>query len=101
YSLRGDPLTWENEKQGHGQALLELWRQYAPNLNDSNVLDCFVLTPLDTEQTLPNMVMGDLLVGSFAGNQIGYNRPFAGAWTVDRKSTRLNSSHTVIAYARF
>jgi phytoene dehydrogenase-like protein len=71
YSLRGDPLTWENEKEGHGRALLELWRQYAPNLNDSNVLDCFVLTPLDTEQTLPNMAMGDLLVGSFAGNQIG------------------------------
>jgi phytoene dehydrogenase-like protein len=79
YSLRGDPLTWENEKQAHGRALLELWRQYAPNLDDSNVLDCFVLTPLDTEQTLPNMAMGDLLVGSFAGNQIGYNRPFAGA----------------------
>ena len=79
YSLRGDPLNWENEKHAHARALLELWRQYAPNLNDSTVLDRFALTPLDTEQTLPNMAMGDLLVGSFAGNQIGYNRPFAGA----------------------
>ena len=79
YSLRGDPLNWENEKEAHGRALLEMWRKYAPNLKDSTVLDRFVLTPLDTEETLPNMAMGDLLVGSFAGNQIGYNRPFAGA----------------------
>jgi len=79
YSLRGDPHNWEKEKQAHGQALLELWRGHAPNLSDANVLDRFVLTPLDTEQTLPNMAMGDLLVGSFDGNQIGYNRPFAGA----------------------
>ena len=34
---------------------------------------------LDTEQTLPNMRQGDLLVGSFANNQIGHNRPFPGA----------------------
>jgi phytoene dehydrogenase-like protein len=79
YSLRGDPANWENEKQAHGRTLLEVWGQYAPNLNDSAVLDRFVMTPLDTEHTLPNMAMGDLLVGSFAGNQIGYNRPFAGA----------------------
>jgi phytoene dehydrogenase-like protein len=79
YSLRGDPHNWEKEKQAHGQALLELWRRHAPNLSDANVLDRFVLTPLDTEQTLPNMAMGDLLVGSFDANQIGYNRPFAGA----------------------
>jgi len=79
YSLRGDPLNWEKEKQVHGRALLESWRQYASNLHDSTVLDRFVLTPWDTEQTLPNMTMGDLLVGSFAGDQIGYNRPFAGS----------------------
>src|SRR5207302_1771478 len=50
----------------------------APNLADS-VLDSFTRSPLDTEQLLPNMQGGDLLVGSFAGGQIGYNRPFAGA----------------------
>jgi phytoene dehydrogenase-like protein len=79
YSLRGDPHNWAKEKQAHGRSLLELWRRYAPNLTDATVLDRFVLDPLDTEQTLPNMAMGDLLVGSFAQNQIGYNRPVAGA----------------------
>ena len=33
----------------------------------------------DTETALPNMSRGDLLVGSFANNQVGYHRPFAGA----------------------
>ncbi len=28
---------------------------------------------------LPNMRAGDLLVGSFANDQIGYNRPFPGS----------------------
>ena len=30
-------------------------------------------------ERLPNMQGGDLLVGSFANNQVGYNRPFPGA----------------------
>ena len=48
-------------------------------MHGPNVLDQFSLSPLDTEQTLPNMRQGDLLVGSFANNQIGHNRPFPGA----------------------
>src|SRR5258708_28944616 len=43
------------------------------------VLDWFCRSPLDTERQLPNMRRGDLLVGSFANGQVGYNRPFAGA----------------------
>ena len=58
--------------------MLDLWRQYAPNLRDT-VLSQFVRTPLDTERSLPNMREGDLLVGSFANGQIGYDRPFHGA----------------------
>jgi phytoene dehydrogenase-like protein len=38
-----------------------------------------VLSPAETEIALPNMRRGDLLVGSFANGQVGYNRPFAGA----------------------
>lgn len=52
--------------------------QFAPNLAGA-VLDSFVRTPLDSERTLPNMRGGDLLIGSFANGQIGWNRPFAGA----------------------
>jgi phytoene dehydrogenase-like protein len=67
-------------KQRHGQRMLELWADAAPNLNRPGVvLDFFTRSPLETERTLPNMRFGDLLVGSFANGQVGYHRPFPGA----------------------
>jgi phytoene dehydrogenase-like protein len=79
YALRGDPHSWDAEKEAHGRELFDLWARFAPNLADGAVLHWFPRSPLDTERRLPNMRQGDLLVGSFANNQIGYNRPFAGA----------------------
>jgi phytoene dehydrogenase-like protein len=79
YALRGAPANWDAAKDEHGRAMLELWARFAPNLAGGAVLDWFTRSPLDTERTLPNMQAGDLLVGSFAHDQIGYNRPFAGA----------------------
>jgi phytoene dehydrogenase-like protein len=79
YAVHGDPAAWDAEKNGHGRALLDLWARFAPNLAGGAVLHWFTRSPLDTERRLPNMRRGDLLVGSFAGGQIGYNRPFAGA----------------------
>jgi phytoene dehydrogenase-like protein len=78
YRLHGDPRNWDIHKGAHGTAMLDLWKQYAPNLGDS-VLDWFTRSPLDTERTFPNMQGGDLLVGAFTDGQIGYNRPFPGA----------------------
>jgi phytoene dehydrogenase-like protein len=69
---------WDSERDRHGEAMLRLWTEYAPNLAD----DCvgwFARSPLDTERSLPNMRGGDLLVGSFANGQVGYDRPFRGA----------------------
>jgi phytoene dehydrogenase-like protein len=79
YALRGNPSNWAAEKDAHGARLLKLWSEFAPNLNRGIIADRFVLTPADTETALPNMSRGDLLVGSFAHDQVGYNRPFAGA----------------------
>jgi phytoene dehydrogenase-like protein len=79
YALRGDPGNWAKEKDARGEALLELWRTCAPNLCREIIQDQFVLSPAETEVALPNMRCGDLLVGSFASGQVGYNRPFAGA----------------------
>ena len=79
YALKGDPANWTAEKEAHGARLRKLWSEFAPNLDRGVILDQFVLSPADTEQALPNMTRGDLLVGSFANNQVGYNRPFAGA----------------------
>lgn len=78
YRLHGDPKNWDRERETHGQMMLDRWCDYAPNLKD-DVLDWFVRSALDTERSLPNMVGGDLLVGAFSNNQVGYNRPFDGA----------------------
>ena len=79
YHLHGDAGNWASRRDAHGGELLNFWRRYAPNLEEGTILDRFCLSPVDTEQSLPNMFQGDLLVGSFAKGQIGYNRPFEGA----------------------
>lgn len=78
YRLQGDPANWDRERERHGQHMLDMWCDFAPNMKD-NVIDWFVRSALDTERSLPNMVGGDLLVGAFTGGQVGYDRPFRGA----------------------
>jgi phytoene dehydrogenase-like protein len=78
YALHGDSGRWDATQDAHGRDMLALWTRFAPNLEGA-VLDWFTRSPLDTERALPNMRDGDLLVGSFANDQIGYNRPFSGA----------------------
>jgi phytoene dehydrogenase-like protein len=80
YALQGNAALWDQEREAHGRRLLARWTEYAPNLAGS-VLDAFARSPLDTERALPNMTAGDLLVGSFANGQVGWNRPFPGAGT--------------------
>jgi phytoene dehydrogenase-like protein len=78
YHLNGDARNWDRYKNDHGRKMLNVWKEYAPNI-EHDVMDWFTRSPLDTERTLPNMKGGDLLVGAFTNGQIGYNRPFAGA----------------------
>ncbi|MBI3435287.1 MAG: NAD(P)/FAD-dependent oxidoreductase [Proteobacteria bacterium] len=80
YRLHGNAGNWDGARESHGRAMLDLWRRYAPNLQDA-VIDAFVRSPLDTERSLPNMREGDLLVGAFSHGQVGFDRPFAGAGT--------------------
>jgi phytoene dehydrogenase-like protein len=79
YALRGEPSNWEKAKHAQGTRLLKLWIERAPNLGRDIIRDQFVVSPADTVTALPNMNRGDLLVGSFANEQVGYHRPFAGA----------------------
>lgn len=78
YRLRGDPAHWDAEKDAHGRRMFDLWRQHAPNVEET-VIDWWTRSALDTERSLPNMKDGDLLVGAFTNDQYGYHRPFAGA----------------------
>ncbi|MCA9147593.1 MAG: hypothetical protein KDB05_32705, partial [Planctomycetales bacterium] len=65
-------------KDRHGAEMLALWSRFAPNITDATITS-FTRSPLDTERMLPNMQSGDLLVGAFANDQVGYHRPFPGA----------------------
>ena len=78
YRLEGDAANWDRVGEDHGRRILDLWQRYAPNLRDA-AIDTFVRSPLDVERSLPNMRSGDLLVGAFTGDQVGYHRPFPGA----------------------
>ena len=78
YRLEGHADNWDRARDAHGAVILQLWERYAPNLGAA-VIDSFVRSPLDVERSLPNMRQGDLLVGAFSHDQIGYNRPFPGA----------------------
>jgi phytoene dehydrogenase-like protein len=78
YALEGNPDRWDSEMAAHGMRMLEAWSEAAPGLRAS-VTDFFTRSPLEVERTLPNMRFGDLLVGAFANDQVGYNRPFPGA----------------------
>ncbi|HEX6143789.1 MAG TPA: NAD(P)/FAD-dependent oxidoreductase [Geminicoccaceae bacterium] len=78
YRVAGDARNWDRLKDDHARAMLDLWRSHAPNLERA-VLASMVRSPLDTERAFPNMRGGDLLVGAFAGGQVGDGRPFPGA----------------------
>ncbi len=79
YALGGSADNWKAEKDLHGKRLRNMLAGFAPNLGDATIIDSFVRSPADTERSFPNMKYGDLLVGSFANDQLGYHRPFEGA----------------------
>jgi phytoene dehydrogenase-like protein len=78
YRVDGDAANWDGLRAAHARTMLELWQAHAPNLGEA-ILDSFARTPLDIASDLPNMREGDLLVGAFADDQVGYHRPFPGA----------------------
>jgi phytoene dehydrogenase-like protein len=80
YRLNGQAANWDGARAAHGCEMLALWRRHAPNLEHA-VIDSFTRSPLDVERCLPNMREGDLLVGAFTNDQVGYHRPFRGAGT--------------------
>jgi phytoene dehydrogenase-like protein len=79
YALRGSAENWNAEIESQGHTMIEVWSRFAPNLADGAVLHQFTRSPVDTERKFPNMHHGDLLVGSFDHDQVGFHRPFPGA----------------------
>jgi phytoene dehydrogenase-like protein len=85
YAPDGDPASIEAVKHEFAERMLEVWREYAPNLTPDNVLHTWIYTANDYSREIINMVRGDIFMGSFAGDQtmwnhFGYRTPIEGLY---------------------
>lgn len=83
YDLSGDPEAWDAAAAACRDAVLERWREYAPNMTESNVVDTYTYTPRQIAASVINMRRGDIFMGAFhedqtLHNHIGYRTPIDG-----------------------
>ncbi len=75
YAVDGDQDNWDRQKDDYMERVLDVWREYASNLDDGNVRAKFLFTPLDIERLNANMVRGAVRMGAYIPSQLGINRP--------------------------
>ncbi|HUF99070.1 MAG TPA: NAD(P)/FAD-dependent oxidoreductase [Ilumatobacter sp.] len=85
YAPNGAPENIEAIKHEFAESMLDVWREYAPNLTKENILSCNIWTANDYSRDLINMRQGDIFMGSFAGDQsmwnhFGYRTPIEGLY---------------------
>jgi phytoene dehydrogenase-like protein len=77
YELSGRAQTWLERREEYARTLLSVWRMYATNLDDGNVLANYLYTPYDIPQHDISMVRGSVRLGAYTAEQWGINRPHA------------------------
>jgi phytoene dehydrogenase-like protein len=75
YAVDGDVENWARHKDDFAQRVLDVWREYASNLDDDNVRARFLFTPRDIERHCVNMHRGAVRMGAYVPSQLGINRP--------------------------
>ena len=75
YAINEDPGKWDLNKAEYTERVLNVWREYAENLDNDNVRSKFLFTPLDIERLNKNMVKGAVRMGAYIPSQLGINRP--------------------------
>jgi phytoene dehydrogenase-like protein len=75
YAVDGDAENWERRRDDFSARLLDVWRDYADNLDDANVVETYLFTPRDIARQNVNMVRGAVRVGAYVPAQLGINRP--------------------------
>lgn len=75
YELDGSASTWDRRREEFTERLLSVWRGYAPNLTQDNVLGSYLYTPLDVERGNASMVQGSVRLGAYSADQMGIHRP--------------------------
>ncbi|MCH8819302.1 MAG: NAD(P)/FAD-dependent oxidoreductase [Acidobacteria bacterium] len=76
YLLQEGPEHWDKIIDQLCEEQIELLREFAPNLDDNNIIDWFGQSPLDIERHFPNMQHGDWMCGELNRNQFLDKRPF-------------------------
>jgi len=81
----GDPERLNTARHEIAAAIIEKWRQYAPNLTEENILASHTYTAYEYARELVNMRGGDIFMGSLDAGQVmhnhfGYRTPIAGLY---------------------
>ncbi|HEX3440743.1 MAG TPA: NAD(P)/FAD-dependent oxidoreductase [Pseudolabrys sp.] len=77
YAVEDGPQGWDSRRAEYTETLLNVWREYATNLDDSNVIGSYLFTPVDVERLNSNMRQGAVRMGAYVPDQLGINRPHA------------------------
>jgi phytoene dehydrogenase-like protein len=82
YDIGGDPDEIRNHKTAFGDAILEKWATYAPNMTRANILGRYEYTSYEYTREIINMRFGDIMMGELSAQQVhsnhfGYRTPIA------------------------
>ncbi len=73
YDIGGDPDAVLEVKESLGDAILEKWAEYAPNMTRANVLGRYIYTAHEYTREIINMRSGDIFMGELSADQVLYN----------------------------
>jgi phytoene dehydrogenase-like protein len=68
---------WDALEADYAKKILEVWTEYAPNLENATVIRQYVNHPKHIEAKLPGMVRGSIKHGAYTPTQMLSNRPNA------------------------
>jgi beta-carotene ketolase (CrtO type) len=95
------PVSWFSRKEWRQmteqffESLMDQWKKYAPNMTKDNIIGYRVITPVDLQDTHPDMKDGSWCEGSMAGVQGGRFRGLPGGFRTHIKDLYMCSSSIV------
>lgn len=75
YAVDGDAANWDRDGDAYAQKVLDVWREYALNLDDDNIRARYLFTPAEISRLHVNMRQGAVRMGAYIPSQLGINRP--------------------------
>jgi phytoene dehydrogenase-like protein len=73
YAPDGDHENLKRMQESFTEAILEKWREYAPNMDRDNILKTYTYTAYEYSRDIVNMRGGDIFMGAFSSDQVMWN----------------------------